>query len=153
MTIIACGHCGAQTIVTGDPDDTCIFCSRPPERQEVKKVVNKGSRRQEYFEQHKEEIIEDYNTMTLIAFYDRWHISTVKWIELKKLWGVEGKRKPKVNSQIEPQFNAVPDAHKLDIKPPKDTAPLTEHEHFLLLLGWQQAIRELLGEVRRGENL
>ena len=38
-------------------------------------------------------MLENYYSMKLAEFFKRWHISSDKWQKLKKLWGLEGKRK------------------------------------------------------------
>ncbi len=57
----------------------------PPKPKGMKK-------RAAYWDKHKEEIIADYQLMSLRDFFARWHISTNLWLELKKAWKVQGKQ-------------------------------------------------------------
>ena len=82
----------------------------------------------EYYEQHKDEIMADYISLGLNALLGKWHMAALTWGKLRKEWGIEGKRRgPKKRLASE------------------GASPLTEHERYLVLLGYQQAMREILG--------
>jgi len=93
-----------------------------------------------YFEQNKEAILVDYNSMKLRDFFKRWGISSTGWTKLKVDWNVQGKhKKHSSKKEWESAIPEVPEAVARSVD-----APLTEHEHYLVLLGWQQAAREFL---------
>ena len=84
------------------------------------------------------------------------------WMKLKKDWGVQGKyivKKERVtaaSSGEEPTAKegnpveepTIPEAEGAIAR--SVDAPLTEHEHYLVLLGWQQAAREFLRAGKEG---
>jgi len=45
----------------------------------------------QFFHDNKEAMIEDYQTMKVVAFFKKWHIATTTWAKLKRGWGVTGK--------------------------------------------------------------
>lgn len=51
----------------------------------------KRKTRNEYFEQNKEAIIEDYYLMKRLEFFDKWGLSTTVWMKLQKRWKVAPK--------------------------------------------------------------
>jgi len=161
MYIVDCANCGKQTVVDG-PEDNCQFCGKNASKKEVimvdteKHVGEKTSvparpkkRKQlrKYYEQHKEAILADYRSMKLYDFFKRWHISTTWWLKLKEDWKVQGKqRKHSLKKEwklVAPdKAPAAPEVEEAIAR--SVDAPLTEHEHYLVLLGWQQAAREFL---------
>ena len=154
MYLVVCANCGKQTMVNG-PEDNCQFCNKNATKKEVivvKTNKNVGEREpvpprpkkrkllRQYYEQNREAILADYNSMTLLPFYKRWGISSNMWVELKREWEIPGKYKKHDSKKIEALASpeaTEPVATSVD-------SPLTEHEHYLVLLGWQQAAREFL---------
>jgi len=223
---VDCANCGRQTLVEGIPGELCEFGNHSPHYKSPKNEIiisnkapgkeiimaNKAGKRQAYFEEHKEDIIRDYDALTITSFLTKWHMATLTWAELKKLWNVEGKaigmrsgetavtkhryieahkaeiladirelpkaevmekwgigtvtysklgkgiekvkakarreRKPKAPAQAEGKTAAE---LMLDLAG-KGVAPLTEHERFLMLLGYQQATREFLAKIGRPQK-
>lgn len=150
---VNCVNCGKENISGGKPDEACLFCQLPlrkkvpVKRSEVigKKEVamqNKGTvpprsstkKRKnlwEYMDQNKEAILADYRRLRLTDFYRRWGFCTSTWQKLKIKWGVKGKGKA--------------------TSPRRVTETLTEHERYLILVGYQMATREIL-KAQGGEN-
>ena len=92
-------------------------------------------RRIKEFEKDREQVLADYADMRLNDFYSKWHLNSTLWGHMKKLWEVKGKR---------PGYGQGEPVEKSANKKPEGTAPLTEHEQYLILLGYQQAVREIL---------
>ena len=117
---------------------------KPAPRAEVPpKPSGKRAKVQAYWEKNKEDILVDYGTMKIRDFLKRWHIPTTTWPKLKKLWGVESKGHRGGWPVKAPAVKAP--AVKEEEKPaPGVDVSLTEHERFLVLLGYQQATREFL---------
>ncbi len=46
----------------------------------------------QYFEDHKAEILKDYNALTTIKFLSLWHLSSIRWKRIKLKWGIGGKQ-------------------------------------------------------------
>lgn len=135
-----CDNCKRQVFVEG-ADDICYWCDElirkkrevimTAEREPIPPKVGGLA----YYEEHKDAIIADFYGMSTLEMVKRWAMSVSTWTKLKGKWGVKSKRRgqrPKRQNQ----------------EPPADedtgTAPLTEHERYLILLGYQQAIREIL---------
>ena len=83
-----------------------------------------------YMEAHKEEIEVDLGKLSKSEVMEKWGISGTTYSEMTK--GMK-----KVRTEATPEQPAPPEAGQ-------GVAPLTEHEHYILLLGYQQAVRELL---------
>jgi len=136
-------------------EDSCLFCGKDARKKEeimvepevikeaeVAEVPPKPKNRKKvlpYYEQNKEAMVADYNSMSVSSFLLKWGISTATWQKLKKLWGVPKKSKGIRTEKAAPA--AEPEKKPLE---PEETAPLTEHERYLILLGYQQATREFL---------
>lgn len=151
---VNCVNCGKENLWDGGMDETCVFCglllrkkgpAEPVEIINKKEVVmqNKGTvpsrlstkkRRNlwEYMDQNKEEILADYRRLRLKDFFKRWSMCTSTWAKLKIKWGVKGKGKA--------------------ISPRRVTETLTEHERYLILVGYQMATREIL-QAQGGEKM
>lgn len=89
----------------------------------------KRSKYAEYFEQNKEAIEADYHSMILREFFTKWGMCSTTWQKLKKKWGIQGKGK------------ATGPKRAVDTG---GTQGSTEHERYLILVGYQQAVREFL---------
>lgn len=151
---IFCANCGKQVLVDGTPDEKCYLCGKSARKKVyIEKEVtmestmnvplrpSKRKKLDEYLEQNKEAIIGDYNSMPLREFFIKWHISTIKWGKLKKLWAVPSKgymRKSTGRSKTV----------KEPIADDAQVVPLEEHERYLMLLGYQQAVREFLSAIK-----
>lgn len=106
-----------------------------PEKPKKRKLLWK------YYDEHKEAILADYQSMPLVKFFERWSIWSSTWDRLKERWQFEGKGKGSGQRK----------GRRTDIKPPKSpktdesqVVELTERERYLVLLGYQQAVREIL---------
>ena len=152
-----CVNCGKSTMV-GSYGDNCQFCGKNVSKKEVtmmtkdtgaerKPVPDKPSKtrkHQAYWDHNKTDILADYQSMTLREFFKRWRIATTTWIRLKKLWGVQnkwGSRGAKVEAPRPAQEKASPGGVALEAV---NLAKHTEHEEYLVLLGYQTAVREML---------
>ena len=79
-----------------------------------------------FIEEHKEEIVRDARKLKKRKTLDKWGISNTTLYKLKKLYA------PELISQSEEEnTDDLPEA-------------LTEHERYLILLGYQMATREFL---------
>ena len=161
MYLVVCANCGKQTMVNG-PEDTCQFCGKHASKKEVMmaetsdyvgedtSVPARPKKRKllrQYYEQNREAILADYKSMKLKDFFKRWGISSTGWTKLKADWNVQGKHKKhglkkQRKFAIADEVPASPEAPEAVARSVE--APLTEHEHYLVLLGWQQAAREFL---------
>ena len=167
---VNCANCGKQVLIDG-PEDKCYWCHKgarkkedimkkgvthcevcgeeidndgrhqciksaklPPEEvadAEVPPRPQKKKKLYEYFEQNKEAILADYRSMTLKGLYSKWRLTATTWTNLKRKWEVQGKGKGTSSRPEKEKDATVDDA-------------LSEHEQYLILLGYQQATREFL---------
>ena len=150
-----CVNCGSETMVYR-LEDNCQFCGKNVSKKEVTMSVENQSGAEErepvptrpkkrkhlrkYFEKNKEAILADYTSMKLKDFFKRWGISTNMWIELKKDWSVQGKH----------NLHATRKKSESPPEDPPDDGSLTEHERYLILVGWQQAAREFMKAWKEG---
>lgn len=132
------------------PEDNCYFCGENASKKEVVIMVNKDTKVEgrelkpvppkpkrrkaiwAYWEKNKAAIVADYRGLPLREFFKRWRISSNAWGKLKNKWGIP-------NKQGQPQAATRPRA--------EDTPVRTEHEKYLVLVGYRQAVRELLIEA------
>ena len=159
-----CVNCGRQTMVerTGDK---CQFCGKnhskkevtmteaatttTEERRPVPPKPKKVSKLQDYWEHNKTDILADYQSMKIVDFYARWHMSTQTWIALKALWSVKNKR-----GNYTPRPPAVEEPRKAPAAPGGAALEAAmvlknnEHEEYLTLKGYQMAVREFLAAGR-----
>ncbi len=85
-----------------------------------------------YIEEHKEEILKDARTLEKDEVLKKWDISLSALNKLKKA------------SELQKDKDIwVPNAPNL-IRQGEEPVALTEHERLLILLGYQQAVREFL---------
>lgn len=152
---VDCANCEKQTLIEA-PGDRCIWCGKSATKKEVIMVENKVTagegvvppfpkkrkERRAYFEQNKEAIIADYYSMKLLDFFKRWRITTGRWLKLKIQWGVERKDSKRLKQVGKPAPKPVEQAAE-------DVTAMTEHERYLILLGYQQAVREYLRSGRK----
>lgn len=148
--LINCANCGHQTMI-GKPEDTCLFCGKNTNKKEVimaekdsteerGAIPPKPKNRKKvwgYYEKNKEAMVADYNSMRVSSFFLKWGISSQTWPKLKKKWGISNKTKGRGSKQVEKTTQRV-----VKETTSEDTA-LTEHERYLILLGYQQAVREI----------
>lgn len=153
---VDCANCGQQTMVDlGRPGDACQFCGKDARKKEVimaEKEAAVGAVQNYnrepaptkpkdkrtiggYWEKNREAMTADYQSMRVSSFISKWGLSSTTWQELKNKWGVpnkiRGRAKATKSSIPEPSEQAT-------------DAALTEHERYLILLGYQQATREFL---------
>jgi len=167
MWFVDCVNCGKQVMI-GGPADKCLWCGKYPsakeppagsssvvssssesnhleeevavsETDEVEevKVVNHRNKSpmavkaiRKYRKENKAAMLHDYYTMTLKDFFQKWSISSATWSGLKKDWEVTGKGWGHSMPKEPPVAGSEPDQ-------------LTEHDHYLMLLGYQMAVREI----------
>lgn len=151
MHLVDCANCGQQVEIEG-PEDTCYWCGKNASKKEIimaeteeRAVPPKPKKRRkhwEYFDQNQEAIVADYRSMKLVDFFKRWAITSSSWTKLKKKWGVENKGRGLLKPAKRPKQGNKPKG--------ANTQELTEHERYLILLGYQQATREFL---RADKNL
>lgn len=139
---VDCANCGKQTLMD-DPGDKCIWCGKSPYKKEgIVEEVNFNDMslrdRGKYIEKHLTEIIEDIRALPKREVLKKWPFGQSTFAKLKKEHAPEliGKR---------PTYKP---RQRKDEKPPatdKEAPGLTEHERYLILVGYQMAAREFLG--------
>jgi len=97
----------------------------------------------QYIKEHLDEIVEDIQTMKDDAVMAKWGFKNSTCYELRKKHAPEtiGKRRVK-------KPRVIKESKALSEKPIEGTSPLTEHERYLMLLGYQQATREFLQSLK-----
>lgn len=149
--LIECANCGHQTMVDLDTEgDTCLFCGKDARKKEVIMQDNKRSepvptkpknrkKLKDYWEKNKEAMVADYLSMRVSSFFRKWGISSKTWQGLREKWEIPSKTKDRGSQSTEkPTTKAAKEAKNEDVA-------LTEHERYLILLGYQQAVREIFG--------
>ena len=58
---------------------------------EPRKLPRMHSKRLAFCERHKKEMVADYYSMTLRAYFHKWRISAQTWIKLREIWSVKKK--------------------------------------------------------------
>jgi len=97
----------------------------------------------QYYEDNKVAVIADYQAMELREFLKKWRLSTANWATLKREWEVPGKARGGKTPKTRPEKkDRLDDRQQTGKQSPQD---ITEHEHYLMLLGYRHAIREILG--------
>ena len=142
---VDCANCGKQVSIDGLAS-ICYWCHKNATKKEDIMQEKRGTLEEKalvptrpkkrkqlwaYFEQNKEAILADYHSMKLLEFFKSWGITSASWLKLKKLWGVQNKGKG-----TGPKTVKRPSAD--------DTQGLTEHERYLILVGYQMAIMDFL---------
>jgi len=92
-----------------------------------------------YIKAYLAEIVEDIKTMDGAAVMAKWGFVSATYYALRKLHASELVGKPwgmKAKAHPEPSVE--------EQKPTEVDVSLTEHERYLMLVGWQEAVRELL---------
>ena len=92
------------------------------QEHEPKKMNKKEKHR--FIEEHKEEILADIGRLPRREVLEKWGFSGTTYSILRR--GVEKQPSTKASSK------------------PDQVVELSEHERYLILLGWQQAAREFL---------
>lgn len=85
-----------------------------------------------YREENKEAIMADYYAMDYAAFLERWNIPDGSWPGLKRKWNMASKPWKKMRDG------------KAGVDP--GDVSLSQRDQYLILVGYQQAIRELIKE-------
>ena len=165
--IVDCVHCGCQTMIDIHvPGDTCLFCDKPALRQfrikekkedimetptqpnpEVPPRPKKRKQLPAYYEENKEAIIAAYRTLGTRQFLKVWHISTKRWMQLRKDWKEPSKgtgnryglskKVEKGDKKLSSQEKVKPEEGEVDVS-------LSQRDQYLILIGYQQATRECL---------
>jgi len=151
LWLVDCVNCGKQVEING-PEDICYWCGKNASKKEdimqenKERTVETGAippkpkkrgKVWEYFDQNREAMVADYHSMKLMDFFKKWAITSNTWLRLKKKWGVENKGKKRPKKPKKTTTKAVKKTTSEDVA-------LTEHERYLILLGYQQAVREFL---------
>jgi len=68
--------------------DELIEAGAPPKPKRGKGYLRKVY---EYYEQHREAIIEDYYSMSRLALFSKWDLNSTVWMKLQKRWEVAPK--------------------------------------------------------------
>ena len=63
----------------------------PASPQEKKKGGPRIQQPGQYFDDHKAEVLKDYNKLTTVKFLSLWHLSSMRWKKIKLRWGLGGK--------------------------------------------------------------
>ena len=108
-----------------------------------------------YWERNKEALLQDYRSLTLLKFFQKWHLSTNKWGELKKLWGVEpkghiiiGGKKPGPKPRVDTPQRGILLAPRVDSLPP--FPPFDPSWISTVQIEWFQTYKALYLEVKKG---
>ena len=96
----------------------------------------------DYLEQEKEAILADYQALKLGEFFTKWRIGPSTWMKLKAKWEV--KSKGKGNRGVKRSVEVAQNVDKTGPGMAPDLIGLTEHERYIYLLGYRQAVRERL---------
>ena len=103
---VNCANCGHQVMIDG-PEDRCYFCGKNASKKEVimaekegtveeKAIPPKPRKRKklwEYYEQNKEAMIADYQSMRVSSFFKKWGLGSLTWQKLREKWEVPNKGK------------------------------------------------------------
>jgi len=90
----------------------------------------------QYYEDNKVAIIADYQAMGLRVFLKKWKQSTSNWAALKREWEVPGKARGGRMFGTRPAKEPAGDILQTTRDPDRD--------HYMMLLGYQQAVRDIL---------
>lgn len=144
--VVECVNCGKQVLIDG-PEDICYWCHKNASKEEVIMVMaeravpprpNRRANHPAYYEENKEAILADFTALKLLDFLKKWKISTFTWQKLKRKWEIKSKQTGRPNTRPG-NLNATAKHSTGDVD-----VSLTEHERYLILLGYQQAVREFL---------
>jgi len=143
--MVDCLHCKQQTTIDIEKrGDTCLFCGKPAKLKEVimqEKIEKQYSdmnnqKRGRYIKAHLAEIVADIKAMDRADVMGKWGFVKSTYSKLRKLHAPELTGKP---------WTIKADAAPVAKQKPKDAdVSLTEHERYLVLVGWREAVRELL---------
>ncbi|MDP3052262.1 MAG: hypothetical protein Q8N42_02020 [bacterium] len=100
----------------------------------------KRSNLDEYLEENKEAIIQDYQALPLGKFYAKWHIFSNRWTQLKKKWEVPAKvhrARPRMKREAAPSLATT---QRRRTQPPSDIKSLPEFPPFNNR--WQSSVQE-----------
>lgn len=127
---IECANCGKQTLVY-TPGGKCIWCGKSPYKKEVE-MTNKPEKMNTrakgiFIDEHQKEIIEDIGRLKNREVLEKWGIGLSIYYRLKRMKQLR-----------EPLGDLM--------------ATLTEHERYLVLLGYQMAAREFLKNKKGGKK-
>lgn len=104
------------------------------QKHEPKKVTKYEKHR--FIEEHKEEILADIGRLPQGEVLNKWGIGSNTYYQLSK-----GMIRVKAEAGKRPGAKAQ--------SKPDEVVELTEHERYLVLLGYQQAVREFLKSVEK----
>lgn len=112
---------GKTSTSTTQPQ-TAPQSATPPEAKRYRNAA--------YFEENKEAIIKDYEALSLKEFYGKWHINSGAWTKLKRGWGINKGKAPRM---AEPEPKALEPETKMSAgetnQPPSDTkAEKSDHD-------------------------
>jgi len=108
-------------------------------------------RRGRYIKEHLVEIVEDIKVMSDADVMAKWGFKDSTCYELRKKHApgtLGGKKNKKPRKTPVAKTGAKEKTAPGSTSATEDTAPLTEHERYLILLGYQQATREFLQSLK-----
>ena len=147
-----CPKCGGDIMedpgVLDGPEFKCLQCGHsvtiqyyqekiadlevaevPPVPAVKERKLKHSEKRIIALEKDREAVLTDYQNMYLVAFFKKWKLNPTLWQKLKEKWCVIGKQ---------------PRKKKPADSPAREPDKLTEHAEYLILLGYQMAVREIL---------
>lgn len=130
-----CANCGRQVLVE-KPGDRCYWCGKNASKKEVIMAEVSCDRmtrldKSKYIKKHLTEIMEDIRNLPKKEVLEKWGFRQSTFNKLRK------KHAPElISTGGRPKKNQEPQ--------PSSQAELTEHERYLILIGYQMAIREFL---------
>lgn len=117
-TIIKIGRINGMPTLEHPPKEVIKVVKNKPEVEtladilaetEVAKRKYKARKPVRDYEADKEDIVEDYDTLSLKEFYAKQHLAPSTWTKLKRKWGVKGKSPRKAKPVLDAE---APTVHK-----------------------------------------
>lgn len=162
---VNCANCGKQVSIDA-PTSICYFCEKNATTKEITKKEDKPmvtvderieykrlpmQERGKWLKDHMEAIVADIRSMSKAEVLEKWPFSISAFYKIKRVHTPELTRKRVVElkqgrDEVPPKIKVEAPEPVLEEKPIDKTkmTALTEHERFLMLLGYQQATREFL---------
>ena len=141
----------AESTATSEPEEHGL-------EEQPASLVKPGARRRGlsrkearlYFEKRKTAIITDYNSLKMVAFLRKWHMSTTTWGKLKKEWNVAPKplNSVRAGDQTARANTASKPASQQSLPP---FPPFSDRWFAEVQLAWLQAYKEI-SAARRSSN-
>lgn len=148
--LVNCVNCGKQTMIDlKNPEDNCQFCGKNARKKEVIMAEKEGMidrakyeamgrlKRSKWIKEHLEEIMVDIRSMSKDEVVEKWPFGPSTYGKLRRIHA------PEIIGQQGAKTLKKPTQKTIKETTGEDVA-LTEHERYLILLGYQQATREFL---------